>query len=256
MTAETETGPDGGTGTIDVLIADDERPVLDELELLLRRDPRVREIWRASSGSEAVRLLAEHAVDAAFLDIHMPGLSGFDLARAMSRFNQTPAIVFVTADEAGAVEAFDFAAVDFILKPIRRERLHRAVGRILAGREAPEALETVPDERIPVRIGHTMRVVHRSDVRWVQAQGDYSRLVTDADSHLIRETISELEQRWAAAGFIRVHRSYLVNRNAITTARLSGSHPALSVAGEEIPVSRRSVGSVRDAILQAREARG
>ena len=239
-----------------MLIADDERPVLDELELLLRHDPRIGQIWRASSGSEAVRLLAEHAVDAAFLDIHMPGLSGFDLARAMSRFNQTPAIVFVTADEAGAVEAFDFAAVDFILKPIRRERLHRAVGRILAGRELPDEPEAISDERIPVRVGHVMRVVHRSDVRWVQAQGDYSRLVTDTDSHLIRETISELELRWAEAGFIRVHRSYLVDRNAITTARLSGSHPALSVAGEEIPVSRRSVGSVRDAILQAHEVRG
>jgi DNA-binding LytR/AlgR family response regulator len=256
MTAAGEVGLEDETRSIDVLIADDERPVLDELELLLRRDPRIGEIWRASSGSEAVRLLAEHAVDAAFLDIHMPGLSGFDLARAMSRFNQTPAIVFVTADEAGAVEAFDFAAVDFILKPIRRERLHRAIGRILAGREMPDETETVNDERIPVRIGHILRVVHRSDVRWVQAQGDYSRLVTDTDSHLIRESISELELRWAEAGFIRVHRSYLVDRNAITTARLSGSHPALIVAGEEIPVSRRSVGSVRDAILQAREGRG
>lgn len=243
------------SGTIDVLIADDERPVLDELELLLRRDPRVRHILRASSGSEAVRLLAEHAVDAAFLDIHMPGLSGFDLARAMSRFNRPPAVVFVTADEAGAVEAFDFAAVDFILKPIRRERLGRAVDRILAGREAPGGPEGVPDERIPVKVGDVMRVVHRSHVRWVQSHGDYARLHTETDSHLIRESISELEERWAAAGFIRVHRSFLVDRNAIATARLSGAHPAVIVAGEEIPVSRRSVGAVRDAILHAREGR-
>ncbi|WP_448003166.1 LytR/AlgR family response regulator transcription factor [Agromyces bauzanensis] len=248
-------GADAAARTIDVLIADDERPVLDELELLLRRDGRVRQIWRASSGSAAVRLLAEHAVDAAFLDIHMPGLSGFDLARAMSRFNVPPAIVFVTADEAGAVEAFDFQAVDFILKPIRRERLQRAIGRILAGRDEDAEPDPLPDESIAVRVGNVMRVVHRSEVRWVQAQGDYSRLVTETDSHLIREPISDLELRWADAGFIRVHRSYLVDRNAITTVKLIGSHPTLTVAGEEIPVSRRSIPVVREAILQPREER-
>ncbi|WP_136706114.1 LytTR family DNA-binding domain-containing protein [Agromyces sp. H66] len=246
---------DAATRTIDVLIADDERPVLDELELLLRRDTRVGRIWRASSGSGAVRLLAEHGVDAAFLDIHMPGLSGFDLARAVSRFNVPPAIVFVTADEAGAVEAFDFQAVDFILKPIRRERLQRAVGRILAGRDANAEPDPIADESIAVRIGNVMRVVHRSDVRWVQAQGDYSRLVTETDSHLIREPISDLELRWADAGFIRVHRSYLVDRRAITTVKLIGAHPTLTVAGEEIPVSRRSIPVVREAILQPREER-
>ena len=241
--------------TLDVLIADDERPVLDELELLLRREAQVRQIWRASSGSEALRLLIEHPVSAAFLDIHMPGLSGFDLARALSRFSEPPAIVFVTADEAGALEAFDVAAVDYILKPIRRERLHRAIGRILAGREPADEAGTVDDESIAVRVGHLMRVVHRSDVRWVQAQGDYSRLVTGTDSHLVRETISELEERWAEAGFLRVHRSFLVDRSAITAVRLTGSHPSVTVAGEEIPVSRRSIAAVREAILHAPEDR-
>jgi DNA-binding LytR/AlgR family response regulator len=248
--ADAGAGGGGPARTIDVLIADDERPVLDELELLLRRDERVRDIRRAASGSEAVRLLAEQPVDAAFLDIHMPGLSGFDLARALSRFGDPPAIVFVTADEAGAVEAFDFQALDFILKPIRRERLRRAVDRILTGRDAASAAVPMPDEAVPVRVGNIMRVVRRSEVRWVQAQGDYSRLVTDTDSHLIREPISDLEERWATAGFIRVHRSYLVDRGAITAVRLGGAHPTLTVAGEEIPVSRRSIPVVREAILQ------
>ena len=98
-----------------------------------------------------------------------------------------------------------------------------------------------------------MRVVHRSDVRWVQAQGDYSRLVTETDSHLVREPISELEQRWQGAGFIRVHRSYLVRRDAITAVKLGGAHPTLTVAGEEVPVSRRSIPLVREAMLQPRE---
>ena len=255
MNPASDPDPGTGAGTLDVLIADDERPVLDELELLLRRDSRIRHIRRASSGSEALRLLAEQAVDAAFLDIHMPGLSGFDLARALSRFSAPPAIVFVTADEAGALEAFDVAAVDYILKPIRRERLHRAIGRVLAGREPAEEPETLDDESIPVRVGHNLHVVHRSDVRWVQAQGDYSRLVTDTDSHLVRETISELEERWAGAGFLRVHRSFLVDRSAIRAVRLTGSHPSVTIAGEEIPVSRRSIAAVREAILQTPEDR-
>lgn len=235
---------------IDVLIADDERRVLDELESMLRADPRVRTIHRASSGSDALRLLAEQHVDAAFLDIHMPGLSGFDLARALSRFAAPPAIVFVTADEAGAVEAFDVRAVDFILKPIRRERLQRAVERVLGLDVAGPVKE--PDESIPVRVGNALRVVHRRDVLWVQAQGDYSRLVTEHDSHLVREPISELEQRWNEAGFIRVHRSYLVRRESISSARLVGSHPTLTIAGEEVPVSRRSIPLVREAMLHPR----
>lgn len=251
MTARVEAGE--STRAIDVLIADDERRVLDELESLLRGDPRVREILRAATGSEALRLLAEHEVDAAFLDIHMPGLSGFDLARAVSRFAEPPAIVFVTADEAGAIEAFDVQAVDFILKPIRRERLRRAVGRILALRDGPVDTEESPDESIPVRVGNTLRVVHRSEVHWVQAQGDYSRLVTATESHLVREPISELEQRWQGVGFIRVHRSYLVLRDAITAVKLVGAHPTLTVAGEEVPVSRRSIPIVREAMLRPRE---
>src|SRR5690606_18398390 len=86
-------------------VADDERPVLDELVALLRRDPRVRSVHGVSSGSEALRELSTRAVDAAFLDIHMPGLTGLDLARALSRFADRPAVVSVTADEASASRA-------------------------------------------------------------------------------------------------------------------------------------------------------
>ncbi|MGO2741767.1 MAG: response regulator, partial [Cellulosimicrobium funkei] len=103
MTAPDPTGgvPDGARDAVglDVLVADDERPVLDELVGLLRRDPRVRTVRGVASGSEALRELSSRTVDAAFLDIHMPGLTGLDLARALSRFADRPAVVFVTADE-------------------------------------------------------------------------------------------------------------------------------------------------------------
>jgi DNA-binding LytR/AlgR family response regulator len=260
---------------LDVLVADDERPVLDELVALLRRDPRVRTVLGVATGSEALRELSSRTVDAAFLDIHMPGLTGLDLARALSRFADRPAVVFVTADEARALEAFDVEAVDYVLKPVRRERLTRAVDRVVervadrAGRvggappdagatptgAAPPAVgpgagPAVPeDETLVVTVGTTTRLVRRSAVRWVQAQGDYSRLVTDTEQFLVREPLSDLEGRWAAAGFLRVHRSYLVDRAAVTAARFGGAQPALVVAGHEVPVSRRMVPAVREALL-------
>jgi len=260
---------------LDVLVADDERPVLDELVALLRRDPRVRTVLGVATGSEALRELSSRTVDAAFLDIHMPGLTGLDLARALSRFADRPAVVFVTADEARALEAFDVEAVDYVLKPVRRERLTRAVDRVVervadragrAGGAAPDAgptpASTAPpdvgsgagpeapeDETLVVTVGTTTRLVRRSAVRWVQAQGDYSRLVTDTEQFLVREPLSDLEERWASAGFLRVHRSYLVDRAAVTAARFGGAQPALVVAGHEVPVSRRMVPAVREALL-------
>ncbi|MET3976544.1 LytTR family DNA-binding domain-containing protein [Cellulosimicrobium sp. TH-20] len=280
MTAPDPAGgvPDGARDAVglDVLVADDERPVLDELVGLLRRDPRVRTVRGVASGSEALRELSSRTVDAAFLDIHMPGLTGLDLARALSRFADRPAVVFVTADEARALEAFDVEAVDYVLKPVRRERLARAVDRVVervaertaAGR-APATDAAAPasaaapspaaggpaggaapaDETLVVTVGTTTRLVRRSAVRWVQAQGDYSRLVTDTEQFLVREPLSDLEERWAPAGFLRVHRSYLVDRAAVTAARFGGAQPALVVAGHEVPVSRRMVPAVREALL-------
>lgn len=264
-------GAAGRRPGVDVLVADDERPALDELTALLRRDPHVRSVHAVASGAEALRWLSEHPVHVAFLDIHMPGLTGLDLARALSRFSVRPAVVFVTADEARATEAFDVEAVDYVLKPVRRERLARAVERAVAAQsgpasqvsrdadgtdthaaERPAPTTQVPpaDETIAVTVGTTTRVVLRSAVRWVQAQGDYSRLVTDSDSYLVREPLSDLEERWSPAGFLRVHRSYLVDRAAVTAVRLGGAHPVVVVAGQEVPVSRRMAPSVRDALLR------
>lgn len=233
---------------IDVLVADDERPALDELVHLLRRDPRIGEVLTASSGADALRQLSERAVQIAFLDIHMPGLLGTDLARALQALAAPPAVVFVTADEARAVEAFELRAVDYLLKPVRVERLRQAVDRAVDLVHATPGPEE--DEMLPVTVGSTVRFVRRSDVRWVQAQGDYSRLHTADAGHLVRIPISDLESRWAEAGFLRVHRSTLVRATAVTEARLSGADPAVVVDGAVLPVSRRLVAAVREALVR------
>ncbi|WP_447911907.1 LytR/AlgR family response regulator transcription factor [Microbacterium phyllosphaerae] len=233
---------------IDVLVADDEQPALDELVHLLRTDDRIGEILTARTGADALRQLSERAVRIAFLDIHMPGLLGTELARAFLALADPPAVVFVTADEARAVEAFELRAADYLLKPVRTERLRRAVDRVL---ELGESAASGDDEVIPVTVGSAVRFVHRKNVVWAQAQGDYSRLHTeDGTGHLVRIPISELESRWAGAGFLRIHRSVLVRISAVTEARLSGAEPSLVIDAVSLSVSRRLVPTVREALVR------
>ncbi|MFF1540349.1 LytR/AlgR family response regulator transcription factor [Microbacterium sp. NPDC058269] len=238
---------------IDVLVADDEKPALDELVHLLRTDARIGEILTASSGADALRLLSERAVRIAFLDIHMPGLSGTDLARALLTLAVPPAVVFVTADDAKAVEAFELRAADYLLKPVRAARLRQAVDRVVEA--GGDTAASGDDEVLPVTVGSAVRFVRRSDVTWVQAQGDYSRLHTvDGAGHLVRIPISELETRWTDAGFLRIHRSSLVRISAVTEARLSGADAAVSIGGLSLPVSRRMVPAVREALVRGEGA--
>ncbi|GAA1536115.1 DNA-binding LytR/AlgR family response regulator [Microbacterium ginsengiterrae] len=238
---------------MDVLVADDEQPARDELAHLLRRDPRIGEILTAVSGAQALRMLTERIVSIAFLDIHMPGLGGMELARSLAGLARPPAVVFVTADDARAVDAFDIRAADYLLKPVRQERLRQAIDRVgeLCGSAASSE-----GEILTVTVGSSVRFVSRNDVRWVQAQGDYSRLHTvDGAGHLVRIPISELEQRWADAGYVRVHRSYLVAASAIDEATLSGGEPSVTVGSVVLPVSRRLLPAVREALVRRDGAR-
>ncbi len=246
-----------------VLIADDEQPALDELAYLLGHDARIGVVHRASNGADALRILTQEEIDAVFLDIHMPGLSGIDLARALGHFDRRPPFVFVTADEDRAVEAFDLAAVDYLLKPVRTERLERAVGRLIEARtaaSAPPATGAIPvapaaparPELVAVSLGGTTRMIRQDAIHYVQAQGDYARLHTDDGSYLVRVPMSDLEQQWAAAGFVRIHRSYLVALGHVERLRLGASNPTVLVGGVELPVSRRLLPSLRDRVAASR----
>ncbi|MFC9351041.1 LytR/AlgR family response regulator transcription factor [Arthrobacter sp. NPDC057013] len=233
---------------INVLVADDELPAVEELAFLLGRDERIGTILRASSGAEALRALEAESVDAVFLDIHMPAVSGLDIARAISRSSRPPAVVFVTADEDCALEAFELAAVDYLLKPVRAERLARSVGRIS---ELIRDDGTAP-EMITVDQGGTTRMIRRDDVTYVQAQGDYARLHTADASYLIRVPLADLEQQWADAGFIRTHRSYLVALAHISHLKLAAVRPSVSVEDAELPISRRHLPAVREKLEATR----
>lgn len=245
------------TGRLRVLAVDDEPPALDELLYLLRNDPRVEYVHSAADAAEALRVLHESEVDVAFLDIRMPGLDGMDLARVLRRFARSPAIVFVTAYDDRAADAFDLGVVDYVRKPVRAERIAESLRRVLSeraavGERATAAPEAAPtgDPMIPVELGGVVRLLPRSTVCWVEAQGDYARLHTTDGSHLVRVSLTQLEERWTDAGFLRIHRSYLVRLDLVTELRLTGSGYVVTVEGRQLPVARRHTRALKDRLIR------
>ncbi|MCX5016302.1 LytTR family DNA-binding domain-containing protein [Streptomyces sp. NBC_00555] len=273
-----------------VLAVDDEKPLLEELLYLLRSDPRIRSAEGASDATEALRRITvaleagpdgADGIDVVFLDIHMAGLTGLDIARLLAGFARPPLIVFVTAHEGFAVQAFDLKAVDYVLKPVRPERLAEAVRRACAqlGRaeEAPVAAEGAPPvaaaatapavppplrqaaevtiadrtpDQIAVELGGVTRFVAIADIAYVEAQGDYARLHTDEGSHLVRIPLSTLEERWAARGFVRIHRRHLVALARIDELRLDAGTTTVRVGSAELQVSRRHARELRDLLMR------
>jgi two-component system response regulator LytT len=236
-----------------VLAVDDEPPALDELAYLLRADARVGEVVTAGDALTALRVLEADPVDGVFLDIRMPGLTGLELARVLGRFAAPPPVVFVTAYDGAAVEAFSLRAVDYLLKPVRAERLAEAVARIVESR-APAEAAPADAGTIAVELGGVTRFLQIADVLYVEAQGDYARLHTATGSHLVRVPLAALEERWASAGFVRVHRSYLVATSSITELRVepAGGHSVrLGTGGSAVvlPVSRRHSRDLKDRLV-------
>jgi DNA-binding LytR/AlgR family response regulator len=238
--------PASGQGPgLRVLVIDDERPALDELTFLLEHDDRVAEVHATDSPTEALRLLQQLEVDAVFLDVQMPGLTGVELAQVLARFRTPPAAVFVTAHEQHAVDAFELNAVDYVLKPVRAERLTEAVRRVLATARAENVEEHVPVER-----GGVTRFVPVSQIRYVEAEGDYARLHTADDSHLLRVPLTQLEQDWSDAGFVRIHRSLLISTAFVDEVRVDGGRCSVVIDGHELQVSRRHTRQLRDLLVR------
>ena len=205
----------------------------------------------ASDGAGALRLLEQEDVNIVFLDIRMPGLSGLELARVLARFRRPPAIVFVTAYEDHAVDAFDVQAVDYVMKPYRPARLAAALGRALEQIGGVDAADSgVQDESIPVELGGVTRFVRRRDILFVTAQGDYARLHTAHGSHLVRMPLTSLEERWAEAGFVRIHRSHLVALPHVEEIRSDGGRYSVVVGGRDLAVSRRHTRELRDLLVK------
>src|SRR5664279_1974351 len=232
------------------LVVDDEAPALSELTYLLRHDDRIGDIRVASNGADALLALDSTPVDVVFCDIKMPGLDGMALARVLARFADRPQVVFVTAYDHHAVDAFEVRATDYVMKPVRAARLSEAVRRVVtalaAGTGTGSSVPAVADETIPVGLGGVTTFIKRSQVRYAQAHGDYARLHTATGSHLVRTSLTTLEERWAEAGFVRIHRSTLVSLPHVD-AVITGNGGCKTRLGDvERQVSRRHLRALRD----------
>ncbi|PPK66307.1 LytTR family DNA-binding domain-containing protein [Actinokineospora auranticolor] len=241
-----------------VLAVDDVRAALEELCRLLRDAPGVAEVRAAGDAVSALRILQAERFDAVFLDISMPGLTGLELASLLAKLTEPPVIVFVTAFDGHAVTAYGIGAVDYLLKPVRAERLAEAlarVTRIAESRKAaaePEAASPDAMPALPVESDGRTRYVRRGDVKFAEAHGDYVRLHTTAGVHLVRMPISRLQEYWEGSGFARVHRGFLVALDAVRELRSDsvGGMLAHTDLGD-VPVSRRHARELRERLLRA-----
>jgi two-component system LytT family response regulator len=245
------------------LIVDDEPPARNLIQEYLEDLPRIEPIGECGNGREAINAINEKAPDLVFLDVQMPGLDGFDV---LERIDVLPDIIFSTAYDEYAIEAFDAGAVDYLLKPYSKARFRKAVGRALERydqdddtyadrlaallQEAKTNADEAP-ERLYVRHGDKIIPVDPEDIRWIEAAGDYSKLHTDGKSYLSSKGIGDLEERLDPTRFMRVHRSHILAFPAIDHLYSDGSggYKAVLDDGTKVRVSRSYASDIRERLV-------
>ena len=234
-----------------ILIVDDEPLARDRMRALLSTDTAVEIIGEASNGIDALTAIQTLQPELVFLDMQMPGCDGLEVIRRLS--DPRPAIVFVTAHERFAVEAFAPEATDYLLKPFDRARLQLALNRVrdsLAARrerdlgsrlESLLAARAPEPERIAVRADGRVVFLKHSEIVWVEAANNYCVLhLADQKRFMLRETLSSLETRFAGSGFARINRSALVHLNRVRELQSAayGDYVVVLDTGQRLPLSR------------------
>jgi two-component system LytT family response regulator len=251
---------------IRTLVVDDEPVARARVVSLLGEEPDIEVVGECSSGSQAVSAITEQTPDLVFLDVQMPEMDGFELARALGS-DRMPAVVFVTAFDQYALRAFEIHALDYLLKPFSAQRFKSALSHAreqLAQRHATtigrHLLALLPDiqrreatlDRLVVKSSGRIYFVRTADIDWCEAAGNYISLHVGQQCHLIRETMNRLETQLDPSHFVRIHRSTIVNVERIQELRSSfnGEHVVLLRNGTRLALSR----GYRDA-LQTRLGR-
>lgn len=218
--------------TLATLIVDDEPLAIDRMRMICDQLPMVRVAGTASDGAQALERIAELSPDLVLLDLTMPELDGLGVARRLAAQDNPPAVIFVTAHDNHAVEAFDLDAVDYVLKPVEKDRLERAIARVLArrgqnpagGRAAGASSPWLEELWVPHR-SELVRIAV-SEVGRIDAERDYVRLHVGSGatkrSYLLLQTIAGLEARLDPDRFIRIHRSLILRRDRIVGLRHDG----------------------------------
>ncbi|KQX39376.1 LytR/AlgR family response regulator transcription factor [Variovorax sp. Root434] len=248
--------------TLRTLIVDDEALARSRMRTLLRdcTSPAADVVAEASQGAEAQRHLAALALDLVLLDVHMPGVDGIEVARALRSRPDAPAVVFVTAHASHAVTAFDLDAVDYLTKPVRAERLQQALQkaeRFLKERRALQAEAQVPEAVLIQDRGRAERVP-LSEVLYLKSEYKYLTVRTATRSHILDGSLNEFEERYPNR-FLRVHRNALVARWAIRALEkyddgedAEGWALRLDAIPEPVAVSRRQLAAVREVLKETR----
>jgi two-component system, LytTR family, response regulator len=223
------------------IIIDDEAVARERLRRLLAKTGRVQVVAECADGKAAVAAIVAERPDLVFLDVQMPEMNGFDVVRAIG-VERMPAVVFVTAFDRFALQAFEVHALDYLLKPFGDERVQQALARAetfltgagkLSQRNQLATLigaqgKTAAADCLLVKDGDRFVLVRPEEIDWIEANGDYVRLHTGAESHFIRATMIQMEER-LGGGFVRIHRSRLVN-----LARIKELHPLMQ--GESVVI--------------------
>jgi two-component system LytT family response regulator len=192
------------------VIVDDEPLARRRLRAMLAAEPGVEIVGEAGTGSAAVAVVIETRPDLLLLDIEMPGANGFDVLKQLAGIH-APAVVFVTAHDEHAIRAFDVQALDYVLKPVVEDRLKAAVRRAIARRREQDR----ENARIPVKTDRGVTLVPAADIHWLEADGDLVVLHAARGKHVLRTTMAEIADRLPGRQFVRVHRSAIVNIDAI-----------------------------------------
>jgi two-component system response regulator AlgR len=239
------------SGAARILIVDDEAPARARLRDLLDECRAVFPLAivdEARNGLDALEVVSREKVDVALLDIRMPEMDGIEAARHMAGMAQPPAIIFTTAFDSYAIKAFEVNAIDYLLKPIRRERLLAALRKTRSSapvsREALDAAANQPRKHLSVQERGRIHLVPIGDILYLRAELKYVTVRTAQREHLVEESLTRMEEEFAQS-FVRVHRNCLVARPAIggfersAEEGESGWAVVIKATGEKLPVSRR-----------------
>lgn len=209
-------------GKLRTLIVDDEPLALERMQVICNKLSHIEVVGTAADGAEAMEMIKAQDPDLILLDMTMPEVDGLSVARALAKQDDRPAVVFVTAHDNYAVEAFDLDAVDYVLKPVKPERLERAIQRALARRGETGGQESKWLDELWIPHRSELIRIDTDEVSRIDAERDYVRLHIDDRSYLLLQTIAGLEKRLDPAKFIRIHRSTILRKDRIKGLRHDG----------------------------------
>jgi len=245
---------------IHAVITDDEVLARQKLRQLLRDEPEFEIVGECATAAETIDLVRSTKPNLLFLDIRMPGMDGFDIIGELTSDPNfvMPRIIFTTAYDRYAIRAFEIHAVDYLLKPFTEERLRSAVERARQQIQAPASVAAGNGTGGQNGREYTQRIVFKSrgrilflplaDIRWIGAEENYVRICTESETHLLRETMTHLEEKLDPQMFLRVHRSSIVNLKYVKEVRTEkdGEFAVMLVNGQKIPMSRSYRSRIHD----------